>query len=237
MKLLFDWFVTSFIDNIIQCKTMSLCWNLIFGLIISIIVCAFLYKGAQKEGSYYEFRKTEVIPTSFWLMLGMVLLAPPFPLRNMSVWGILSMASCFAVFGITSFTDTKTGFFTAGYMIAGLLISIVLSMISLPNLIRTADKMDWISLLICMGINLLLGLFAYRFGDALLFLMGQFTICVCMEPNQWMLSMLSALMIAMVTYVLQNLIHIKQVISDKKTRFPFTLHLFIGVLASFFLMQ
>lgn len=237
MRLLYDWFFSSFKDNIAQCASWNLCGNLTFGLAISCIVCFCLLREARGNGSYYSFSKKEILPVSFSLTLTMVLMAPPFPRRGLPVVGIFAMASCFTVFGITSVTDRKNGHFTAGYMMVGLFLSVIWFLVRLKYLLHTADKADWVPFFICIGTNLLLGTFAYRFGDALLFLMGQVTIVVCMEPYQWMLSLLVSFMVSMVTYVGENMFFLRQIVTDKNTRFPFTLNLFIGVLASFFMMR
>lgn len=236
MKLAYDWLVVSFTDNLYQCKTRNLYGNLIFGLMVSVVVCFFLYKGAAKEDSYYEFRKSEVLPTSFWLIIGIVILAPPLPLRGKPIIGIMAMAVCFIIFGITSYTDQKTGQFTAGYMMAGVLMVSALFLFRLPELLRETEGKEWVMLLICVLVNLVLGLFAYRFSDALLYLMGELTMVICMEPYQWMMAIFAGLAIAMVTRFVRTAFEWKKIFIDKNVYFPFTMHLFIGVMSAFFLM-
>ena len=237
MKFVYDWLIVSFMDNLYQCKTRNLYGNLLFGLMVSVAVCFFLHKGAAREDSYYEFDRSDVLPTLLWLSLGILILAPPFPLREKHIIGIMAMTVCFVVFGITSYTDQKTGHFTAGYMITGVLMVSILFLFRLPELLKDTEGRDWQMLFICVLVNLILGLFAYRFSDVLLYLMGELTIVICMEPFKWMAAILAGLVIAMFTRFVRTVFEWKKVFIDKTVYFPFTIYLFIGVLGAFFLME
>ena len=93
---------------------------------------------------------------------------------------------------------------------------------------------------LCMAVmamlcNLLLGMFAYRFGDALLYLMTQFCILIWCAPNVWCAAMIVGLASAMVYFlVLYGRAFIEKK-GNRKSRFPFTLCLFLGSLTTFFL--
>ena len=209
--------------------------NILFGLLLSVISIFFLQKGAKREDSYYIFRKNQVIPTCFWLMLGMVLIAPPIPMKNHTLLGVIAYGVFYVVFAVTSYTDKQTGHFTAGYMMVGVFVNLVLALGCIPGYIKAGEGKNLLMAGAVVAANLVFGVFAYRFGDALLYLMAQCLMLICLTPDMWMVAMIVGLFSACIySVVWYGGAFIKNK-GNLKSRFPFTTCLFIGSLTAFFL--
>lgn len=210
-------------------------YNLLFGIVISTISIFLIDKGAKREDSYYTFHKNQVLPTCFWLMLGMVLIAPPFPMNKNIVFGIIAYGVFYVVFAVTSFTDKQTGLFTAGYMMVGVFVNLLLALICLPGWIKSGEGRHLALAGVIMVCNLLMGTFAYRFGDALLYLMAQCAMLICLTPGVWMAAMVAGLVSAFFYSVVWYGSAFMKNRGKLKSRFPFTTCLFLGSLTAFFL--
>ena len=228
------WRVGNHVHNILSLDGV---FNLLLGFVICAVCIFFLKKGAKKEGSYYTFCKNQVFPTCFWLMLGMVLLAPPLPMKEHTLLGVLAYTIFYIVFSVTSFTDKQTGFFTAGYMMVGVFLNLVLALICLPGWIKEGNLSNLIGAAGVIGANLIFGTFAYRFGDALLYLMAQCLMMICLPSDLWVASMIVGLFSAFVYSIVWYGGAFVKNEGNKKSRFPFTTCLFLGSLTALFLFH
>lgn len=208
---------------------------LLFGIVISMISIFLIDKGAKREDSYYTFCKNQVIPTCFWLMLGVVLIAPPIPMKNHTLLAVIAYGVFYVVFSVTSYTDKQTGLFTAGYMMIGAFVNLLLALVCLPGWIKSGEGRHLAFAGVIMACNLLMGTFAYRFGDALLYLMAQCCMLICLTPDVWMAAMVTGLVSAFVYSVVWYGGAFIKSKGKMKSRFPFTTCLFIGSLTAFFL--
>lgn len=209
--------------------------NLVFGIVSSAVTVCLLKKEAGREDSHFTFYKNQVLPTCLWLIVEVVLITPPFPAES-HIWGrVLGYGVFYIVFSVTSCTDKQTGMFRAGYMMVGVFVTVVLALFRLPGWLREGEGSSLLLAGAVMVCNLLLGTFVYRFGDALLYLMTQFSMLLCLSPRVWMAAMVVGLVSAMAYSVV---LYTKEFIVKKgniKSRFPFTRCLFFGSLTAMFL--
>lgn len=210
-------------------------YNLLFGVVTSVVTVIFLKKEAARGDNTFTLQKNQIFSTCYWMLLGAVLIAPPFPAEHHILVRVLSFGMFYIVFGVTSGTDRQTGMFRAGYMMVGVFATGVMVLLRIPDWLRNEEGSKLFFAGAVMLCNLLLGTFAYRFGDALLYLMVQFCVLLNVSPSTWVATMVSGLVSAMAYSVV---LYAKTFVVKKgkiKSRFPFTRCLFWGSITAMFL--
>ena len=234
-NLLWDYVVYRFRLRVEGLYSINTLYNLLFALLIHVITIYFLHREAAKEDTPFMLYGKTIIGMFLLLMIGVVFLAPPsLADGNILVKGF-SYGVLFIVFGITSCTDFQTGMFRAGYMIVGVLVTGIFTLMRVPAWIRTGNGTYLILAVAGMGCNLFLGTFAYQFGDAILYLMAQFCMLLWLSPTYWIAAMVVGLVSAMAYLILLYGKAFMEGKGNRKSRFPFTKCLFLGSLTTFFL--
>jgi hypothetical protein len=235
MQLLGEFLILKSEERLKSFCSMNGVYNILFGcfLIMAILLC--LYKESKMEDTAFVLDKKKVPGICIFFLCGIVSLASPFPLERPYLARLVSYSVFYIVYGVTSYTDKQIGLFRAGYMMIGVFITACLTLIFIPMWLRDGWGTHLLLALFVMAINLFLGMFAYRFGDALLYLMTQFCILLWLMPDVWAVAMIVGLISAMTYFVI---LYAKEFVKQKekrKVRFPFTMCLFLGSLTSFFL--
>ena len=235
VRLLWEYLVMKCRIRIVNLFSVYGLYNILLGLIISAIILHFLRKETKMEDTAFDLHKEKISVCFFWIMFGVVFIAPPLPINGAPLIKLLCYVVFYSVFGITSMTDRQTGMFRAGYMMIGVFLTSCFTLVRIPAWIIDGKGQYLCMAVMAMLCNLLLGMFAYRFGDALLYLMTQFCILIWCAPNVWCAAMVVGLASAMVYFlVLYGRAFIEKK-GNRKSRFPFTLCLFLGSLTTFFL--
>ena len=235
VRLLFEYLVVNSKIRLITLFSIDGLCNTILGFIISAVVLYFLQKESVRKDTEFVLHKEKVPFYVFWMILGVVFMAPPFPIKENPLLQLLSYVVFYIVFCITSSTDRQTGMFRAGYMMIGVFITSCLTLIRIPTWIKEGKGQYLLLAVMVMLCNLFLGLFAYRFGDALLYLMTQFCILIRCSHEVWFAAMVVGLASSMMYFLVLYGRAFLERKGNGKCRFPFTLCLFLGSLTTFFL--
>ena len=235
MQLIFEVLKLSFLRNIAALGTVSIFGNVVFGLIVGVVSCACLQKDASRPDSYFSIEMKEMSRIIRGMILLMVFVAPPFPSMQADVVKLLSMAICISTLLITSVTDEKKSCFTLGFLMAGTFGEGVLLSVSLASKRLLMSRADLVTVLVCVLIILVASIGSAK-GDMGLLLMVMLSYMVCMGSAMWVGAVLITLVVAWVTFVVR---YASAFIRQKKLgiKLPFSLHIFIGVLTTFMLVN